>query len=143
MANIKLSQNSHSDYIGSMYFKAFGCVDMEFTPKPVTMKNGATVVLLHIEGTNANNGLIVNVDLWPSRNQTTKDIEKMPKKFEDIMFRIGYHTEKDIATGEEKTIEGQPKFLGYFVNGEKVFFSGDRKEFEDDWTNEEPVKEEE
>ena len=141
MANIKLNQNSHADYVASKYFKAYGVENCEFSPKVVTMGNGAKVVLVNIKGTNVNNGLRVDVDLWPRRNATEKDIESLPKKFDDIVFRIGYHTEKDITTGEERTVEGQPKLYSYFRGDKEIQFSGDVKKFEDDWTNDEPVEE--
>ena len=142
MANIKLNRNSHVDYVASMYFKACGVENCEFTPKVVEMSNGAKVVLVNIKGTNVQNGLRVDVDLWPRRNATEKDLAALPKKFDDIVFRIGYHTEKDIVTGEEFTVEGQPKLFSYYLNGREIQFSGDVKKFEDDWTNGEPAEEE-
>lgn len=135
MANIRLNQTSHIDYYGKMYFEKFGVADVKFTPKPVTV-DGAKVVLLHIEGVNTNNGAKVNVDLWPRQNCTETFINGLPKFFEDIIFRIGYHTEKDITTGEERIIEGQPKFLCYIRGGKEFYFDGDVHKYGDAWDNE-------
>ena len=142
MATIKMTQNSYVDFEARAWFKAHGVENVIFTPKVVKMKNDAKVVLVHIQGVNPEDGQRVDVDLWPRRNTTEKDIEKLPENFDDIVFRIGYHTEKDLATGEEITVEGQPKMACYRMKGKDVLFSGSVKQFEDDWTNEEPVSEE-
>ena len=135
MANIRLNQTSHIDYYGKMYFEKFGVGDVKFTPKVVTADD-AQVVLLHIEGVNTNTGAKVNVDLWPRQNCTLDFVKALPKKFEDIIFRVGYHTEKDITTGEERVIEGQPKFLCYLRGGNEIYFDGDVHTYGDAWDNE-------
>ena len=135
MANIRLNQTSHVDYYGKMYFEKFGVADVKFTPRIVEV-DGAKVVLLHIDGVNTNNGARVNVDLWPRYNCTVDFINNLPKQFEDIIFRVGYYTQKDITTGEEVVVEGQPKFLSYFRGGKEVLFDGDKHEYGDAWDNE-------
>lgn len=142
MANIRLNQTTHIDYYGKMYFEKFGVADVKFTPRIVEI-DGAKVVLLHIDGVNTNNGARVNVDLFPRYNCTLEFIDNLPKQFEDIMFRVGYYTQKDLTTGEEKVVEGQPKFLSYFRGGKEVFFDGDKHEYGDAWDNEPKATEEE
>ena len=140
MANIRLNQTSHIDYYGKMYFEKLGVADVKFTPKVIEI-DGAKVVLLHIDGVNTNNGARVNVDLFPRYNCTVEFINNLPKQFEDIMFRVGYYTQKDLTTGEEKVVEGQPKFLSYFRGGKEVMFDGDKHEYGDAWDNEPKAEE--
>lgn len=138
--NSYLSHESHQDFIASSFLtEKCGLRSLKFSTVERTMKNGAKVRLLHIEGVGPA-GLIADADFWPSRCQTKSDLEKMPEKLEDVRLRFGYFT--DETTGE--VIEGKrPTFLGYYLNGEFIRFSGYKPVWVDEtqssvWTNDEP-----
>ena len=137
-----LSRESHTDYVASMFLKEeCGLRSLKFSTREVEMKNGAKVKLLHIEGI-APDGRVADNDFWPSRCQTLADLEKMPEKLEDVRLRFGFFT--DESTGE--VIAGKrPTFLGYYLNGEFISFSGEKPVWSEDaqgsvWSNDEPSK---
>lgn len=137
-----LSRESHADYIASTFLKEeCGLRNLKFSTRDVTMSNGAKVRLLHIEGV-ASNGRIADNDFWPSRCQTLADLENMPENLEDVRLRFGFFT--DESTGE--VIAGKrPTYIGYYLNGEFIQFSGSKPVWSEDaqgsvWTNDEPKK---
>lgn len=141
--NAYLSHESHQDFIASSFLtEKCGLRSLRFSTVERTMKNGAKVRLLHIEGVGPA-GLIADAEFWPAKCQTKADLEKMPEKLEDVRLRFGYFT--DETTGE--VIEGKrPTFLGYYLNGEFVKFSGNKPVWNDEtqssvWTNDEPSAE--
>ncbi len=141
--NAYLSHESHQDFIASSFLtEKCGLRSLKFSTVKRTMKNGAEVRLLHIEGVGPA-GLIADADFWPAKCQTKSDLAKIPEKLEDVRLRFGFYIDK--ATGE--VIEGKrPTFLGYYLNGEFIRFSGNKPVWNEDaqesiWTNEEPKPE--
>ena len=137
-----LSRASHTDYIASTFLKEeCGLRNLKFSTREVKMSNGAKVRLLHIEGI-AGNGRIADNDFWPSRCQTEADLEKMPENLEDVRLRFGFYIEE--TTGEIYPGK-RPTFLGYYLNGEFISFSGPKPTWSEDsqclvWTNDEQSK---
>lgn len=139
-----LSHESHQDFRASMFLtERCNLRNLKFSTIKRTMKrNGAEVRLLHIEGIGPA-GLIADADFWPAKCQTKSDLAKMPEKLEDVRLRFGFF--KDKSTGE--IIEGRrPTFLGYYLNGEFIRFSGNKPDWDDEaqesiWTNDEPKPE--
>lgn len=138
-------RDQYIDYVASKYFEALNVHSVKFETRPVEC-NGAKVVLVNVSGISNLDGRIVNVDLWPARCQTMKDIAALPKRPSDIQFRIGYHTSVDPITGETKITQGQPKFLKFFNGEEFVGFTGKKAVYNEEtgrteWSNEEPAEE--
>ena len=129
-----------------------GGTRMNFTFKKVTMKNQAVVPVLHLDGVNNTDASFINVDLWPRNNATVTDLKNLPAKVGDFVFRIGFQTLVDTATGEEYIKEAAPKVVGYYdAMGNLIRFNGKRHVWDDaagayeEWENEddsEPVAEE-
>lgn len=127
MTNINLSQKSYVDYIASMFFNAAKVIDLSVTPKVV--KVGETdVVLMHLEGVQTSTGIKVNLDLWPRDNATEADIKALPKRIDDIEFRIGFYPEID-AEGNQTLRQGTPKWTAYKVGSETFALSDGKREF--------------
>jgi hypothetical protein len=127
MANTNLSQKNYTDYVASKYFKALGVSNTKFTPK--TVKYGdEEVVLFNISGVQDSTGIIVNVDLWPRNHATEEEVKAVPKRVDDIYFRIGYWAEND-ENGEKTFREGVPKWIAYVSGGKEIVLSGDKREF--------------
>lgn len=127
MANINLSQNNFVDYVASLYFKALGVVNTTFTPKVVKVAD-EDVVLIHIEGVQTSTGVKVNVDLWPRNHASAEDVAALPKRLDDIEFRIGYWPAID-ENGEQVLRQGTPKWTNYTTGSNVVSLSGEKREF--------------
>lgn len=122
---IKTRQDNYVDYLASKYFELLGGTRMSFTFKKVKMKNDAIVPVLHLDGVNNTDASFINIDLWPRNNATVTDLKNLPAKVGDFVFRIGYQTLVDVATGEEYTKTSAPKVIGYYdAAGNLVRFSG-------------------
>ena len=149
---MKTTQENYIDYLASKYFELLGGTRMNFTFKKVTMKNQAVVPVLHLDGVNNTDASFINVDLWPRTNVTVTDLKNLPAKVGDFVFRIGFQTLVDTATGEEYIKEAAPKVVGYYdAMGNLIRFNGKRHVWDDaagayeEWENEddsEPVAEE-
>ena len=133
---------NYSEYNAKAFFGAYGLIDVTFTKRVVTMKNGAKVALTTLRGVNPNDGQRISLDLWPSRCQTLKDIAEMPDTIGDIIIRFGRY--EDEATGE--VVEaGAPRVYGFFVGKDEHFFHGNKPEFVDGasvYTNDEATTKE-
>ena len=130
MANIALSQDNYVDYVASLYLHACSVEDVKFSLKPLTKEGFEDVVLVHIEGVQRSTGTIVNIDLWPRNLATEDDLKDLPKSLDDIHFRVGYHTYKDLDTGETVTLEGKPKWIALINDGKKTVFTGEKREYQ-------------
>ena len=125
------------DFFGAEFGRLNGWKDVHFKNKIVDV-DGEKVVLMHLDGKDGNDAHRLNIDFWPKRSATEDDLKALPTEFEDIIFRIGCHTEEtmqDVAdpdTGEvtrKKVITrkfSEPKFVSYFVEGKEVQFHGKR-----------------
>lgn len=123
---MQLSQESYSDYVGSLYFKACGVPQVKFSEKTVQV-DGKSVTLIHIEGVQASTGLCVNTDLWPRNEAAEGDV--IPESVDDVVFRVGYHSEREVESGEIRTIEGRPKWLALISEGKQYFLTGEKRQF--------------
>lgn len=147
---MKLNQNSHKDFNANLYFKSLNCVDMKY--EVVLAKDsvtGATIVQTLVKGWCLDNGQKVDVKLWPRVNATKKDLENLPTTFDNIEFRIGFHSGYDEETGEEVILnESEPKMTAYFKDGKWHTLSGKVHKWDEEsntyerWTNEEPEQDE-
>ena len=154
MANVNFTQDNYVDYVASLYLRACGVKDIEFTLKKLEKEGFENVVLVHVSGVQHSDdpqkaGRIVNFDMWPRNEATAEDIDKVfnkveekdaegkvvkttlvPKHLDDIHFRVGYHTGKDLETGEIVTVEGKPKWIALFNGDTKTIFTGDKREYQ-------------
>jgi len=128
------ARSSHNDYVASEFLKACGFTQVEFTTREVPVDD-ARVVLLHCKGIRKGDGLRLDMDLWPNRNQTAEDIKAMGSVLQDAIIRFGYYEEVDPMTGEVSTVSGKPKFVEFFKDGKWCGFSGSPKKFGDSWNN--------
>lgn len=135
MANVNFTQDNYVDYVASLYLRACGVKDVKFTLKKLEKEGFENVVLVHVSGVQHSDdpqkaGRIVNFDMWPRNEATEDDLKALPKSLDDIHFRVGYHTGKDLETGEVVTVEGKPKWIA-LINGEtKTVFTGDKREYQ-------------
>ena len=151
---MKTTQDNYVDFFAADFFRLLNTANVTFTFKKVTMKNGAVVPVIHIDGKNLNDASRINIDFWPYRNATKSDLAKLPASIVDFVYRIGYATvtEVDTTTGELRRVTktSQPKVIGYFdKDGKLVEFSGKKhiydetaREFEP-WENEDDLPKEE
>lgn len=142
METIKTNQENYVDYFGGEFGMLNGWKNVHFTHKVVDVE-GEKVVLMHIDGINTNDASRLNVDFWPKRSATEDDLKALPAEFEDIIFRIGCHTEEsmqDVADPETGDVTRKkvvtrkfsaPKFVSYFVDGKEVKFHGKRSEWDE------------
>ena len=139
---IRTNQENYVDYSAAEVARLAGWKKLSLTPKIVEY-DGEKVVLMHLGGVDSANGSVLNVDFWPKRSATAEDLAKLPVQFEDIIYRIGIHTEEhfedvtDPETGEVKRKKvvtrqySQPKFISYLVDGKEVKFTGKRSVFDE------------
>lgn len=141
-AQFQYTRDSHKDYLASKYFKALGVPCIAFETREVKCGD-ARVALVNFSGFSDVDGCKVDVDLWPQRCQTLKDLESLPLNPKDIVFRIGYWSEVDPTTGEVTVKQGKPKVLAWFDGTKFVKFTGKPAIFDEAtkrtaWSNEDP-----
>lgn len=133
MANINFNQDQYVDYSLQGYLKLLGVKNLNISSRTVNVGD-EKVPLIHIEGYQEENARFINIDMWPRNAATEEDLAKLPEKFGDIKFRIGYYVNTDTETGERTVREGKPKWIGYTLPGKSLLeqtitLSGDKREF--------------
>ena len=135
MATINFSKDQYIDYSLQGYLNAVGVKNAKVTKKVVSV-SGEDTPLVHVEGYQPETGKFVNLDMWPRNHATAEDLEKMPERMGDVKFRIGYFVHTDADSGEQRVVEGQPKWIGYSPEGKGVnefcvTLSGEKRQFEE------------
>ena len=131
MADIRLSQESYTDYSAVRYFAALGVENLKMEVKQVTIeKTGEIVPLIHLSGVQNSTGVILNFDMWPRNEMAGKDFENLPKTISELHFRLGRRAVYNPTTQQDEIIESAPKWLVLNPDSENAFKpSGEKREF--------------
>ncbi len=127
MKELNLKSDFGATYDAKAFFAFYGWTNVSFNTKSVTMANRAKVGLVVVTAKNAANGERLTLTLWPNKCQTEDDLKALPNTLEDIIIRFGVY--KDDETGEIYEA-GEPKVLGYIVDGKDVVWHGRRPEWD-------------
>ena len=136
--NVNFTQANFEDRRATPYLTALGARNLKFSPKlaPATDKNPDETILIHVDGELASEnpalaGIIINMDLWPSRNCTEEDKAKILEgDVRDVVMRFGFYHETDALTGAKRVVAGKPKWQSINLNGVPgVTLSGEKREY--------------